>query len=312
MRNPPQIAQPANADRKTVQKLQRRKRFLASSLLASDSVQKLLRNPPSSIKEEVSPLARAAGRHSESNHHRIAFGATAFPFKDPSPTALDENLLGVRIDVCTRGGRFAKPYYLLLRRERVRGDSQKRLKVHRHTVPAFISLAKLESVYLPLSESARDRDAEDSESEDRDEERSSAPQKFKRGARKQDLHGFVRELRRELVAWHLRSDAVDMLREKLGLSEAEYGAIEAQRLSPDSKAGVVSITATAVETRYVRVEWEDGRVGRFKLTNSGIVERAVVIGDKGRVKQTEDALTGGGGRVETLLERLKERDGQAA
>lgn len=211
----------------------------------------------------------------------------------------------MRIDVCTRGGRFTKPYYLLLKREKVRGGKEKRLKVYKHTVPAFISLSKLESVYLPLPGSRRD-EGSDSGSE----RETSKAQKLKQGVRRQDLHAFVRELRRELVAWHLRSDAVDLLREKLGISEDELEGSGVQRLSPDSKAGVVSVAATAIEARYVRMEWDDGRVGRFKLTNSGIVERAVVIGDKGRAKQTENAMTGGGGRVETLLERLQERDGR--
>jgi central kinetochore subunit Mal2/MCM21 len=65
------------------------------------------------------------------------------------------------------------------------------------------------------------------------------------------------------------------------------------------------LAAVAIEARYVRLEWVDGRVGRFKLSNAGIVERAVVIGDQGRDKKTEDAMTGGGGRVETVLDRLR-------
>ncbi|KAJ5220143.1 hypothetical protein N7468_009347 [Penicillium chermesinum] len=284
--------------RAEIQKLQRRKRFLASSLLASDPIQKLLRKPTTSFHDE--PTLRLEPPSNSIRRNSISI-------QRPSPTAPKENLLGIRIDVCTRGGRFAKPYYLLLKRERARGDPEKRFKVHRHTVPAFISLAKLQSVYLPFPGSGHDREGQE-DSETDDVELSKASQRAK-GARKQDLHAFVRELRRELVAWHLRSDAVELLREKLGLSEAESEAAAVQRLSPESKAGVISVTATAVEARYVRVEWEDGRVGRFKLTNSGIVERAVVIGDKGGVKQTEDAMTGGGGRVETLLDRLKEHDG---
>lgn len=286
-----------------VRTLQHRKRFLSSSLLSSDSIQKHLRKPPTTlttIENEVSPLIRAAGAHSDSNHHRIAFGTTAFPFKDPSPTASAENsnLLGVRIDVCVRGGRFAKPYYVLLRRERVRGEKEVRLRVHRHTVPAFIDLGSIEGFYLPFPGNRQGKGV-DSDGEEEDE-----PLKpTRKSGRRQDLRGFVRELRRELVAWHLRGDAVELLREKLGLSE-ESLIDPAERLSPESRGGIVALAPTAVEARYVRLEWEDGRVGRFKLSNAGIVERAVVIGDDGRDKQIEDAMTGGGGRVETLLERL--------
>jgi central kinetochore subunit Mal2/MCM21 len=235
----------------------------------------------------------ASGKHSESNHYRIAFGATAFPFKDPSPNTND-NLLGVRLDVCARNGQFAKPYYVLLRQERVRGSNGKRLRVHRHTVPAFISMSKLESVFLSFPGPWKARADDDVEEENL--------KPWKEQTRKQDLRGFVRELRRELVAWHMRSDAVEFLREKLGLRDAVSG----ERASPVEGTGVVSLTSTAVEARYVRLEWEDGRVGRFKLSNAGLVERAVVIGDAGRDKRTEDAMTGGGGRVEALLDRLRE------
>ncbi|KAJ5572693.1 hypothetical protein N7450_009677 [Penicillium hetheringtonii] len=244
------------------------------------------------------PLTKEATSHASTNHHRIAFGATAFPFKDPSPNTTTPNLLGIRIDVCARNGRFVKPYYILLRQERGRTEKIKRLRVHRHTIPAFISVEKLQGTYLPSTstrETASGSDSDDAE-----------PVKGygKAGKKKQDLRAFVRELRRELVAWHLRSDAVEYLREKLGLSRDEKGEEEiGERLRND--LGIVGFEATALEARYVRIEWEDGRIGRFKLSNSGKVERAVFMNDSGRDKQVEDAVIGGGGRVESLLERLK-------
>ncbi|KAJ5288642.1 hypothetical protein N7478_001672 [Penicillium angulare] len=293
--------------RTEIQNLKRRKRFLSSSLLTSKNIQPLLNKPLTSLHTELSPLAEAADTHSETNHYRIAFGTTAFPFKDPSPTAPSENLLGIRIDVSTRNGRFAKPYYVLLRRERVKAQQEKQLRVHRHTIPGFISVSKLEGFYLPSAFAARGVEVADSEGSDEEAEAEAGPLKQKRvSVRRQDLRGFVRELRRELTAWHLRCDAVELLRERLGLSEDENsdsGSVD--RLSPESKAGIVSLAATTSETRYVRLEWEDGRVGRFKLTNTGVVERAVIIGDSGRDKQVEDAMTGSGGRIESLLERLK-------
>ncbi|EPS26830.1 hypothetical protein PDE_01769 [Penicillium oxalicum 114-2] len=290
--------------RAEIRALQCRKRYLASSLLSSDSIQRLMRKPSqtafTSLHEEVSPLVKAAGSHADLNHHRIAFGTTAFPFKDPSPNASSQTLLGVRIDVCVRGGRFAKPYYVLLNKERGRGVREKRLTVHRHTIPAFIDLPRLENVYLSPTRSKTGVNEEDGE-------RTGAPrgQKY---ARSQDLRGFVRELRRELTAWHLRRDAVELLREKLGLSEALL-IDPADRLTPEARGGIIALESTSTEARYLRLEWEDGRVGRLKLSNSGIVERAVVIGDNGRDKVTEDAMTSSGGRIETLLERLKDRIG---
>ncbi|KAF3390453.1 hypothetical protein F1880_009118 [Penicillium rolfsii] len=296
--------------RAEIRALQRRKRFLTSSLLSSDSIQKLIRKPPPSttLTDDISPLVRTAGQHSDSNHYRIAFGTTAFPFQDPGSA---ERLLGVRIDVCVHGGRFAKPYYVLLKSERLRGEKERKLRVHRHTIPAFIDITKVEGLYLSLGGARKGLNQSQEGGSDDEGEDDEALKRGRNIGRKQDLRGFVRELRRELVAWHLRGDAVELLREKLGLSE-EAQIDPAERLSPEARGGLVALAATAVETRYVRLEWEDGRVGRFKLSNTGIVERAVVIGDDGRDKQMEDAMTGGGGRVETLLERLKERGSVAA
>jgi central kinetochore subunit Mal2/MCM21 len=198
---------------------------------------------------------------------------------------------------------------VLLKQERARGEKERRLRVHRHTVPAFIDLGRVEGVYLSFPGSGQ---SQEGDSDEEGEEESEMVKGLRKNGRKQDLRGFVRELRRELVAWHLRVDAVELLREKLGLSEEETLIDPAERLSPEARGGIVGLAATAVEARYVRLEWEDGRVGRFKLSNAGIVERAVVIGDEGRDKQIEDAMTGGGGRVETLLERLRERGAVAA
>ncbi|KAJ5766790.1 uncharacterized protein N7511_004406 [Penicillium nucicola] len=305
------------AMRAEIQTLQKRKRLLTSSLLTTNKIQSLLKTPKTETTttlEALSPLVQAAGKHNTSNHHRIAFGATTFPFKDPSPntTPQTSNLLGIRLDVCARNGRFAKPYYVLLRPERshVAGkEKARRLRVHRHTIPSFISIAKLEGVYLPRARVPRDQ-AEDGEGEDTSStEDAPKTSKGKSVARRQDLVGFVRELRRELVAWHMRVDAIDLLREWVGLVDSEGRVVAPAHVLPDPSTGIVGLSGVSIEARYVRVEWEDGRVGRFKLSNCGVVERAVVIGDSGRDKVTEDMITGGGGRVEGVLERLRVRSG---
>ncbi|RHZ44392.1 uncharacterized protein CDV56_103260 [Aspergillus thermomutatus] len=288
--------------RREIRNLQRRRRLLTSSLLSSDNFQKRLKahqaaaapTPISSLTDEVSPLVQAADKHAELNHHRVAFSTTTFPFKDPSPHSDHPNLLGVRIDICGRNGRFTKPYYVLLRRAGT--GEERRLQVHRHTIPAFIPIEKLERVYLPVPPS------QESAEED-------APLKpWKGRVRKQDLRGLVRELRRQLVAWHLRVDAVSMLREDLGgvRDGSVGGGVDESRLEPND-LGIVSVSPTALEATYVRLEWEDGRVGRFKLSDTGIIERAVIIGDRGRDKRLEAVFTGGDGRVETLLDRLRQQ-----
>ncbi|KAJ5768107.1 hypothetical protein N7533_000690 [Penicillium manginii] len=286
--------------RAEISTLAHRKRILTTSLLTTPTIKSLLRNAntntnaktPTTLKEDLSPLATAAGAHSSTNHHRIAFGATAFPFKDPAPNSPAPNLLGVRIDICARG-RFVKPYYVLLRQEGKGKQKEMKMCVHRHTIPAFIAVDRLAGVYLASSSRRR---VEDEEGE---EEGEGGVLKSSRGARRQDLRGRV-----------------GFLREKLGLDrDVDAGNEEGEEGRRSSGVrggasrndlGIVGLEATAVEARYVRMEWEDGRLGRFKLSNAGLVERAVFMNDRGRDKVVEDAVTGGGGRIESLFERLKE------
>jgi central kinetochore subunit Mal2/MCM21 len=200
----------------------------------------------------------------------------------------------VRIDICARGGKYVKPYYLLLKRV---GRDRKSLRVHRHTIPVFIPLRQLEERYLPVP-TATSRTGENDILK---------PSKQK----KQDLKKLVRELRRELVSWHLRSDAVDLLREELGLpknsSEDDAASTVSDNQEPGpvaQKSGILSLAATSIEARYIRIEWSDGRVGRIKISNQGFVERAIIIGDDGKDDITASLCTGGDGRIETLLQRL--------
>jgi central kinetochore subunit Mal2/MCM21 len=191
--------------------------------------------------------------------------------------------------VCERSGKFTKPYYILLRRERGGANNNKsessppRLSVYRHTVPAFIPIEKLALRHLPVPRPQRCATESGS---------GLKPDR----TRKQDLKSFVRHLRKELAAWHLRRDSITWLQENLGLSDTDTSQRNQSTLS--------SLAATSLESRYARLEWRDGRVGRFKISNSGLVERAVVIGDQGRDKRTEDVLTGGDRRIESLVGRL--------
>jgi central kinetochore subunit Mal2/MCM21 len=98
-----------------------------------------------------------------------------------------------------------------------------------------------------------------------------------------------------------------MLKEDLGGVQdgTVGGGIDVSRLEPND-LGIVSVSPTALEATYVRLEWEDGRVGRFKLSDTGFIERAVIIGDRGRDKRLEAVFIGGDGRIETLLDRLRQ------
>ncbi|KAL4991456.1 Cenp-O kinetochore centromere component-domain-containing protein [Aspergillus falconensis] len=327
--------------RREIRKLQRRRRFLASSALSSEAFQKRLKPQQSSVStlstlnEDISPLVRAASSHTHLNHHRIAFSTTTFPFKDPSPVIEGESekdskkLLGVRIDICVRNGRFTKPYYILLRKMRAAAESTSkdqaeiRLKVHRHTIPAFIPVQRLERILLPdYPRVLGDGDGNGNDSTEQPKKKRTLP------ARKQNLQLFVREIKRQLVAWHMRLDAIYFIREQIGIiqrgvdtypDDEEDGpwdrdflidvgfdsGIGETRLKKNDY-GIASFSPTALEAAYVRVEWEDGRVGRFKISDSGKIERAVVIGDEGRDKVLEAALTGGDRSVLTVLDRLKD------
>lgn len=111
-----------------------------------------------------------------------------------------------------------------------------------------------------------------------------------------------------MVAWHLRLDTLDLLKEKLGFEhegpEILPGGHGEEGLA--DSLGIASLSAMGLDARYFRIQWNDGRIGRLRISNTGIVMRAVVMGDKGRDKVLEVALTGGNGRVENVVERLKE------
>ncbi|GLA04475.1 hypothetical protein AnigIFM60653_004525 [Aspergillus niger] len=331
--------------RAEIRTLQHRRRILTSSLLSSRPLQRLAKSQPPTLPSQqqwtdISPLIQSTSTHAQTNHHRIAFSTTTFPFTDPSPTSESPNLLGIRIDICARDGTYTKPYYILLRRTAHKTqDGKREVRVHKHTVPAVVDMRKLERVFLPASSMTTSQDGEDAMYEEQEQEQLKP---WKHKARKQDLKSFVREVRKQLVVWHLRCDAVRYLREKLGVvtrgvndddgiyedderpwerdilgpnasttaATGGSGAGEETRIAKN-ELGIVSLAPTALEAVYVRVEWEDGRVGRFKISNTGVVERAVVLGDSGRDKQTEGVITGGDGRVETLLERLGKRRGNS-
>ncbi|PYI29666.1 hypothetical protein BP00DRAFT_427284 [Aspergillus indologenus CBS 114.80] len=334
--------------------LHHRRRILTNSLLTSRPLQRLAKSHlPSPTTATVartaptwtdlSPLLHTSARHADLNHHRIAFATTAFPFTDPAPgPSAVKDLLGVRIDICARDGAYVKPYYILLRRvglhttttaaERQqqqqqtggRGRGNRVLSVHRHTVPAVVDLGALERVYLPrgkAGDAAGEEEEGEGEGEPQHAKEEAAPRKpWKHPPLQQNLRGFLREVRRQLVVWHVRCDGVRYLRERLGVvrrggdSDEADGVWERDVLAEDptqetkiakNALGIVALGATAREAVYVRVEWEDGRVGRFKISNAGLVERAVVMGDHGRDKWMEAVMTGGNGRLETLLDRLR-------
>lgn len=245
-------------------------------------------------QKDDAPILAKSQKHMQSNLHRLAFSTTSFPYRDPSAPVDSARLLGIRIDICNRDGQFVKPYYLLLKKD---ASDAKLLQVYRHTIPPFIPLKALERRYLPSS-------IEDEDSDDP-----------KANSRKQDLPRLVRKVRQHLVSWHLRQEAIELLRDDLDLRSMNkaMGANGEGSSSSDSgesdkdngRLGIASLAATAVEARFARVEWTDGRVGQIKISDSGQVDRAVIYGEDGREQDVERVLMGGSGRIEDMVQRLE-------
>ena len=231
---------------------------------------------------------------------------TSFPYTDPSPETSNVPLLGIRIDVCSRAGKFDAPYYLHLKRKRFTDSTNEldELSIYRHTIPSHIPLRDYEAQYLPQ----------------RDEGYGSEVSSETSTGNKQNLHKLVRNVRKDLVSWTLRREAIEVLAEKLGLvttstkdlvtdESDDYVTIVAP-IDGSSGSAFKSISPTAVEARYARIVWADRRVARVKISDKGLVERAVVCGEidgqERRIKAVENELVGDGSvRVEELAERLK-------
>ncbi|EXJ64381.1 hypothetical protein A1O7_00717 [Cladophialophora yegresii CBS 114405] len=335
--------------RAEIQALTQQRKLLTSSLLASTKVQSRLSNtsPPTTTTyppNDATPLnIDNVQEHNRSNIHRLAFGVTAFPFIDPSPELQAKNpLLGIRIDVCNRNGKFDSPYYIFCVRST---DSGQDLSIHRHTIPALVPLEQYEREFLPLTSQARE--------EDEGYVGSDGVENTTGEARKQDLHLLVSRVRYDLVSWRLRRDAAEWLKEELGLFDRQSrsgersnspdsanssGGERGKRLEPDSansehedenysspdtemtdsdsdedevtgRFNVDSLTTLEVDARQLRIIWSDDRVGRLKVSDDGRIEKAVVIGEDGsRVRDVERILTGDeteGCNVKQLLRRLE-------
>lgn len=315
--------------RAEIKNLTHRRKLLASSLLSSTKVQSLLsdkQNPAPTAPQADSDNATTTPlnladlqQQSQSNAYRLAFGVTSFPFTDPSPELQAKNpLLGIRIDICDRLGKFDSPYYIFCIRA---SDVGQELRVHRHTIPALVPLQQYEELYLPLKSSATPEDEGYGGSEDcrpGNDDSDNGP-----GTKKQDLHGFVARVRHDLVSWRLRQEAAEMLKENLDLptseskektSDADTKSAE-QTTNPDTltnededdeeeepagKFNITSLSAEGVDARQIRIIWSDSSIGRLKISDNGMVEKARVIDiNNNRAKETERILMKGGNDVST-------------
>ncbi|KAI9879209.1 MAG: hypothetical protein M1830_009210 [Pleopsidium flavum] len=290
--------------RAEITSLTRRRSILRSSLLASKSTPSLLErvrpalngasnstndsHGTSTLTATAQNRAQKQAKHNQTNLYRICAGATMFEVHDPDPHAVDNGRVhGIRIEAFING-KFIPPYYILLNRPYPPSPA---LRIHRHTIPPCIPLPALAAKYLPLPPPPPPPPSANAV----------APVK----TRPQNLPRLVRELRREIVGFHMRQGSLQRLRTGLGLG---LGVGEKGKPTDITKARneVKDISAMDAEGTDIRIKWGDGRIGRVKVTKDGSVEKAVVFGDKGRERRVERVLVGGEGRIEGLAERLGE------
>ncbi|KAF9735597.1 hypothetical protein PMIN04_009390 [Paraphaeosphaeria minitans] len=244
-------------------------------------------------------VQRQSNRNLE-NVYRACAGVTAYRVKDPDPCAVDNgNILGVRVDVSV-GGRFVETYHVLFNRPNAAHKTT--LKIHKHTVPPCIPLHPLANKWLPLT-------------------RKSAEE-----PREQDLVKFGRRLRKELASWHLRLEALEKLRKDAQLpgpiaprdglhagsepgivlnafiSDDEDSQEEEGSDEQDDAPRISSIDGDAA-VREITLIWSNGRVGLFKVTKDGEVDKAAVRTKEG----TRDASLSSKalGRIDGLIQRLE-------
>jgi central kinetochore subunit Mal2/MCM21 len=226
------------------------------------------RNEPSANAQRI--ITQQSKRNLE-NTYRACAGVTAYKVKDPDPHAInDGNILGVSIDV-SLGGRFVETYHVLLSARNKEG--KKVLRIHKHTIPPCIPLQQLANKWLPGSGKDDEMDPE------------------------QDLVRFGRLLRKDLVGWHMRFNAVEESRKEAGLAKPKkdtedvgltnMGRVLNAFVSDDEASSEVEdeedeestprirdIEADAA-VRQITVTWSDRKTAVMSITKDGRVEQAV-------------------------------------
>ena len=134
---------------------------------------------------------------------------------------------------------------------------KERLRIHRHTIPVCIPLAALALKYLPPPPSP------------------STPDKSK----PQKLQAFVRALRREIVGYRNRIEAIKRLRRDFSLDETKAASRKGKE--KDRERIIADVAAADAEARQIRIVWVDGTVARVLAGEKGEVVRAVVVGEVG-------------------------------
>jgi central kinetochore subunit Mal2/MCM21 len=279
---------------------------LSSVLLSQPHLAARLQNSGATIKsmDHADQIVTRQSKRNLENIYRACAGVTAYKVKDPDPHALnDGNILGVSIDVAL-GGRFVETYHVLLGVQQK--DDKKILRIHKHSIPPCMPLQQLSDKWLPTSGKDEENDPE------------------------QDLVRFGRLLRKELVSWHLRVNAVEELRREAGLAksrqDSEPGGSTAtgQTLNAfvsddeassdveeaDGETGSVRILDIEADAavRQITVVWSNKRTAVMSITKDGRVERAVCRTRDGArdVVLSKRAI----GPISGLVRRLRAQTGE--
>ncbi|KAF1983818.1 hypothetical protein K402DRAFT_406544 [Aulographum hederae CBS 113979] len=318
----PQLDEEIANIRKEIAALKTRRSILTSTLLSSSAIQSRITKhitPPTSRKtcrknsksHPLLPLLRSQTTHNATNIYRTLTSTTAFKVLDPDPHAVDSGrVLGIRIDIFDRD-RFVQPYYVLLN---CPWPASQDLRVHRHTVPAFVGLQKLATRWLPVpKEQGQGQGRAEEEAGDADTS-TTAPLALQTNVRAQSLPRFVKTLRAELVHHHKRVTAIERLQEEL---KSTKSSLNQSRQTSESGFSVAAINMLDTTGRELELQFTDGALGRVKVGKKGEIEGAVVrppnAGDdtskQGLGKRKADIerrIIGldGGGRIEGLLERM--------
>jgi central kinetochore subunit Mal2/MCM21 len=276
---------------------------LASILLSQPHLPTRLEQRPvlhERNRRNAAKLVQKQSNRNLENVYRACAGVTAYKVKDPDPCAVDNgNVLGVRIEVSI-SGRFVETYHVLFNRPNT--AHQNMLKIHKHTIPPCIPLQSLANKWLPMTKKSAEE------------------------PREQDLVKFGKHLRKELVSWHLRLEALEKLRKDAMLSdqtarregsnvEPEPGLVlnafvsddedSEEEDQPDEQDGTLSISRidSDAAVREITITWSNGKVGIFKVTKDGEVGKAAVRTKEGmrETSLSSKAL----GRIEGLLQRLE-------
>ncbi|ETS78500.1 hypothetical protein PFICI_10562 [Pestalotiopsis fici W106-1] len=266
--------------RAQVESLKNELRLQTATLLASDSTRRILQDDNTDVRGlDASARSRLLTEsdkqvaHQRQSLYRACASITALKIRDPDPNAVDKgNVLGLRFEVMSRS-RFIRPYYVMLNRPYAKSQH---LRIHRHTVPPCIAISGLAARHLPASK--LDKDGQETHH--------------------QDLPRFARALRRELVRYQNRITTIGDLRKAAGLGNSST------KRHGDEAVAITDISAVDAEAKQVRLEWEDGRVGRLVMDDDGKIAKVAVQAGNERDRRRVRELLGGSTHIQDLVRHL--------